>query len=269
MNKKSTNILNSFIGAPTLKIDSRFYPFSHFNFSETQIAESDFHFPYNSIIGLQAEACFEAYLTHSKHYELLVSNLQIPGDNQTLGELDYIVRNLETDEVLHIELACKFYLYDIAAGNSEEARWIGPNRKDSLLEKLEKIRSKQFPLINFPETIEHLKRLKIEIPTSQKLCIKAFLFTHKKTEINLLNDNYKACIVGYWIYNYEFNEEDVDSQYAIPSKKEWLLPLQEITSWLSFTETKLEIDKHLQQYKSAMVYKRKPQSIERLFVVWW
>jgi hypothetical protein len=92
---------------------------------------------------MQAEACFEAYLKQSKYFELLAANLQIHGEKETLGELDYIALNLKTDEVVHIELACKFYLYNEARGNTEAQKWIGPNRKDSLYEKLEKVKHKK------------------------------------------------------------------------------------------------------------------------------
>lgn len=269
MDTKSTNILNSFITAPDLKINSETYHFTNFNFLKEEIAESEFKFPEDSIIGLQAEACFEAYLTNSKHYTLLTSNLQIQGEKETIGELDYIVQKQATDEIVHIELSCKFYLYDNEIITSEESKWIGPNRKDSLYDKLEKLKSKQFPLITAIETIETLSSLDIDVPTSQQLCLKAFLFVPKEIDKNCFSKNYKDCIIGYWISQNDFSEEDTDALFAIPNKKEWLLPNKQINSWLSHNEVNSEIKKHLKNQKSPLIYKKTGTKIERFFVVWW
>ncbi len=266
---ESTNIIQHFINAPDLKIYSEKYPFEYFDFQEELIKEINFQIPKNSVIGMQAEACFKAYLKHSRHYELLASNLQITDEKETIGELDYILRNLKTSKVVHIELACKFYLYDISVGTTEEEKWVGPNRKDSLLDKLEKIKSKQFPLITAPETHEKLKSLEIEIPSSQKLCLKAFLFVPKDIIPNRFSNNYRDCIVGYWIKLTEFENEDVDSLYALPEKKEWLFPAESIKFWNTFDEIKLEIYKQHHLHKSPLIFKKTPEKTERFFVVWW
>jgi len=217
---------------------------------------------------MQAEACFEAYLKQSANFELLAANLQIHGEKNTLGELDYIVRNLKTDEVIHIELACKFYLYDVEAGFSEEEKWIGPNRKDSLFEKLEKLKLKQFPLLYKKETIQKLETLGIKMPSSQQLCLKAFLFLPKKMKPDFFPKNIKKCIVGHYIKFVDFAEDTIAS-YALPSKKEWLLPESEITEWYSFSEIKQIIEAQLKMKKSPLIYKKTPLKLERFFIVWW
>ncbi len=217
---------------------------------------------------MQAEACFEAYLKSSKNFELLAANLQIQGKKQTLGELDYIVRNLKTKKVIHIELACKFYLYDENAGALEEQKWIGPNRKDSLFDKLEKVKLKQFPLLHAAETIQKLTELGIAIPSSQELCLKAFLFLPKKMSAEKFPKNIKECVVGHYIKPTDL-EEDEKAVYAIPIKKEWLLPIEFITTWHSFSEVKKEIELQLQNKKSPLIYKKTPHKMERFFVVWW
>ena len=225
--------------------------------------------PKNLVLGMQAEACFEEYIKRSKNYKLLIANLQINGENKTLGELDYIVRKLNTKQVIHIELACKFYLYDNNAKSSKEEKWIGPNRKDSLYDKLEKIRLQQFPLLFKNQTLEKLEELEVEIPTVQELCLKACLFLPKKMESASFPSNYAACVVGFWIKIQDFVEEENNALYAIPSKKEWLLPLEYIENWNSFSEVKKMIETQIQNKKSPLIYKRTPNKMERLFVVWW
>lgn len=221
------------------------------------------------MIGKQAEACFEAYLRQSEHYELLISNIQIQGETETLGEMDYIVENLQTNQVIHIELACKFFLYDVNATVSEEEKWMGPNRKDSLYDKLEKIQKQQFPILHIDETIQTLKRLNIEIPSIQELCLKAFLFIPKEMNAEDFSKNYQECIVGFWMRPQDFHEQDKTALYAIPDKRKWLLPTKLIDQWYSFSEIKVEIEKHIEINRSPMVYKKTLNTIERIFIVWW
>lgn len=245
------------------------YPFKNFKFLDENTIENNFQFPTKLVLGLQAEACFEAYLKQSKHYELLGANLQINGEKETLGELDYIVRNLNANNVIHIELACKFYLYDEEAGASEEEKWIGPNRKDKLFDKLEKIKLKQFPLLRKSETVEILENLNIETPTQQQLCLKAFLFLPKRLNSNNFPANYADCVIGFWINYKEFKKEDTAALYAFPPKKEWLLPMETMNNWHSFSEVEKLIEIEILNKKSPLIYKKKQQQLERFFVVWW
>lgn len=262
-------LLAHFVKAPTLKVHSEKYPFSNFIFHEEISLEDNFTFPEILVLGMQAEALFEAFLTNSKFYNLLSANLQIQGKNRTIGEMDYIVRDLKSNEVLHIELACKFYLYDPDVSVSEEEKWIGPNRKDSLFEKLEKIKQKQFPILHLPETIEALKALNIEKPTVQKLCLKAFLFIPRGMRSSELPINYNECIVGSWIRFTDFEGEDTNTIYTIPNKKQWLLPPENMKTWYSFAAIKKEIKTQIDNRRSPMVYKKTAENIERFFVVWW
>ncbi len=226
---------------------------------------------------MQAEACFEAYLKNSAHYKLLAANLQVYTSvsskngtaKETIGELDYIVKKHALKAVVHVELACKFYLYDMDAGALETEKWIGPNRKDRLFDKLEKVKLKQFPLLHKNETIEKLKALNIEIPTLQELCLKAFLFLPKEMKTQAIARNYANCVVGYWIKHQDLIKEEADALYAIPSKKKWLLPLANIEAWYSFSEIKKMIDTQVENRKSPLIYKKTSFKTERFFVVWW
>lgn len=279
------DILNYFINFPQLEITSEKYPFKSFDFLEEDISDTDFNFPKHLIMGMQAEACFRAYLQTSKNYELLVSNLQIYGshkilladqvpckksnERETLGELDFIVRNLINNKTSHIELACKFYLYDFKAGIFEEEKWIGPNRKDRLSEKLQKICKRQFPILHQPETIHRLQELEIPHPTEQFLCLKAFLFIPKELEISTLSLEFQNCVMGYWIRESDFNFEDTNALYSIPHKREWLLPYNKIANWISFSQAKNEITNLIKQNKSPLIYRKQSDKIDAFFVVWW
>lgn len=223
------------------------------------------------MLGKQAETCFKFLLKHSKRYQLLTANIQIQSETNTLGELDYLVFDSKTGKTLHIELACKFYLFDDRLGPSYEAKWIGPNRKDTLKEKLDKIHEKQFPLLYAPETAKVLKSLKLDITTiEQQVCIKSFLFLPKGFNKEQLSRYYQDCVVGRYFSFSEFvNEEDSDTQFAIPDKKQWLLPPDSLTEWVTFSEAKKKLSSLLSNKKSPLVYKKQKGALKKFFVVWW
>ena len=57
-------------------------------------------------------------------------------DKITIGEIDCLIEYL--NKYIHLEIVYKFYLYDEHINTGELDHWIGPNRKDSLVFKLNK-----------------------------------------------------------------------------------------------------------------------------------
>lgn len=271
MNISTIKLLNNFLNAPNLIISSEEYNFTPFQFSQHEMVnKGTFIFPYNMIIGKQAEFCFAYYLEHSQRYELIAANIQINGETETIGEIDYLVFDSKTQATLHVELACKFYLFDSSLNASEMNEWIGPNRRDSLKKKLDKLKLKQFPLIERKETQVTLKTLQIDSNSiKQQLCLKAFLFIRKHSQIYKFSENYQECIIGYWLPFSEFMLEDKTAIYAIPKKKEWLLPLENSGEWFSFYEVKNLIKIQIENNQSVLVYKKIGSQIVSFFVVWW
>jgi hypothetical protein len=271
VNTSTIKLLNNFLNAPDLAISSEEHSFTPFQFSLNEtIDEEAFVFPYDIIIGKQAEICFAYYLEHSQRYKLIASNIQINGETETVGEIDYLVFDFKTQATLHVELACKFYLFDSDLKQSEMSKWIGPNRKDSLKTKLDKLKLKQFPLIRRKETQVTLKELQIDINTlKQQLCLKAFLFLRKGSQANKFSENYQVCIVGYWLPFTEFISEEKTAMYAVPKKKKWLLPVENTVEWLSFYKVKSMLNTQIENNQSVLVYKKLGSQIIRFFVVWW
>lgn len=78
-------------------------------------------------------------------FEVIAHNVQIVEDNKrnkvTLGELDIIIRNHESNEIEQWELAIKFYL---GSAPFEPINWVGINSKDNLQRKLDHMASKPF-----------------------------------------------------------------------------------------------------------------------------
>ncbi len=67
----------------------------------------------------------------------------------------------------------------------------------------------------------------------------------------------------------DFKTEDPNASYAIPTKKDWLLPMETIETWYSFSEVKQLISEQIQNKRAPLIYKKTPHVLERFFVVWW
>lgn len=278
--KYSDFVFNYFLKCPVLDITSLLkvspdlnlepFPYTSFFTSEETSNVSELSIKINNMLGKQAEACFEAYLENCDRYHKLVSNIQINGAQSTIGELDYIIYDKDLKELVHIELACKFYLFDNRASGMGLKNWKGPNLKDSLYDKLLKLKNHQFPLLFASETIDVLSTLGIDPGNiEQQLCLKAFLFIPKELQKEHLNESYRSCVVGTWMNYSEFLSEDKTTSYAIPNKKEWLIPAENIENWYSFSEIENYISEALSAKRSPLIYKKKATSFEKFFVVWW
>ncbi|MFD1096006.1 DUF1853 family protein [Salegentibacter chungangensis] len=261
---------------PSLWKEDRLFGLRQFNLPVLDFREA-FYSAINSekisgsVLGKRVERFFEVGLQQQEDLEIITANLQISREKITLGEIDFLVRDKKEERVSHIELVYKFYVYD-PTFPEELARWIGPNRRDSLLQKTEKLKQKQLPLLYKPETKEALKAMDLDTSDiRQEVCFKANLFVPKHLaglEFPLINNQ---CIAGYWISFSDFSEENYgDFEYFTPVKKDWPVNPDSGREWFSYKEIKEQI-KDLFEYKKApLVWMKKgDEEYERLFVVWW
>ena len=260
-----------FLKAPVLKLPAAQFPFAPFATSESKPSSFELDFPSQLMLGKQAEAIFESWLQHSQRFQILGANIQIQGAQETLGELDYIVQDTESDAILHIELACKFYLLDETLSQHISGQWIGPNRKDRLVDKLTKMKTKQFPLLDCEETALALSKFQVDIAAvQQQYCLKAFLFVPKRFQQDKLPKYFQECLAGFSIHWTELDsEKDETALYALPQKKEWLLPQENLTNWVPFSKAKEAIKISIAEKRSPLVYKKTQGLLEKFFVVWW
>ena len=75
------------------------------------------------------------------HFKLIGHSIQIIQGKQTLGELDFLLLNTQTQKIEHWEVALKYYL---AEANLSLQYWYGLNRTDTLQRKLNHFTQKQF-----------------------------------------------------------------------------------------------------------------------------
>ena len=202
--------------------------------------------------------------------EWIAENIQIQKGKQTIGEMDALF--YLNDQAIHLEVVYKFYLYDTLNSYQDPlAYWIGPNRKDSLLYKLDKLKDKQFPLLYKEETQEYLKIFDIDISKiEQQVCFKAQLFlpyNHSEIDLTLVN---KKCVTGFFIsYRDMFIFED--AKFYIPNKLDWLIIPHDNVEWLTLVEVMTIIEKQIKDMRSPLIWIKHNNyvPIEKCFITFW
>jgi len=225
--------------------------------------------PSNLRLGHQIEKVVSALIQASSNFELIAENVQIIADKITIGELDFIIKDQANQQLLHLELVYKFYVYDPAVSDVELKRWIGPNRKDSLLEKMEKLRTKQFPLLYRNQTQQVLKDINIEA-VKQTHCFMAHLFVPYVLYGQEFSHINNQAIVGYWFHYAELDQQlSVNELYYLPTKKEWGLNPADHQNWENFEEFKPKIVEEIGQKRSPLCWVKSKTGLKQCFVVWW
>lgn len=145
-------------------------------------------------------------------YQLLGHSIQKIAGAITLGELDFVVLNQETQQVEHWEVALKYYLGE---GKLYLAQWFGLNREDTLQRKLKHFTERQF---QFTEANHHPIQRKFAVmkgqlymPTDQsELSIPSWINTSRR--------------LGQW------GTQIPTTPYYRLQRHEWLCPDQDASS---------------------------------------
>jgi len=186
-----------FLKTPSLWTGKQF-GLKQFNFPEVEISKLMIKpFAHKLRLGHQMEHVFKQVIEQNESYQLLVFNLPIKNTERTIGEIDFILKNIKNQELIHVELTYKFYLIDGKISNPIH-QLVGPNRKDLFFTKMEKIKTKQFELLHTNEGIKALQEKHIDHSVIQhRACYKAQLFSpyrSKQIDIYPLNNN---SIIGF------------------------------------------------------------------------
>jgi len=222
----------------------------------------------NLRLGKYVERLVSFEIEQQPDISIIAENIQIQDDKVTVGELDCLL--LRDKKPIHLEVIYKFYLYDASVGDTEIAHFIGPNRKDSLIEKLTKLKEKQLPLLHSDFCKPYLDKLNLNSKNIlQQVYFKAQLFMpfrDNDTELKTLNPD---CIAGFYINQTELNEFR-DCKFYIPQKKDWLIRPHTHVNWLNFTAFTTETKDYFEQKFSALCWvKFNSGQLKKLFLVWW
>ena len=199
----------------------------------------------------------------------ICDNLQIQNGKRTIGEIDALYT--QKDRTIHLEIVYKFYLYDTLKNYSEPlAHWIGPNRKDSLRYKLDKLHTKQFPLLYNELTQSYLDTYSIDLKRiAQQLCFKAQLFLpYLERTINLqpLNPN---CIAGFYL-TFSKIELFATFEFYIPKKLDWLVIPHPNVAWMVYASALALIENEINNQRSPLVWlKDKNSELSKCFITFW
>jgi hypothetical protein len=199
--------------------------------------------------------------------EVLKSNVQVFSKQITIGELDCLVKQL--GDYIHLEIIYKFYLYDPSIPE-ELQRWIGPNRNDSLVQKLNKLKEKQLPLLFHEEAAHLLHEMNLKATDfKQKVYFKAQLFVPFDLKESTFRNVNSQCVKGFYICQGELSLF-VNYTYYIPEKLDWLVDPHLDVRWLTALTFQNEISVHLAAKKSPLCWMKSADGvISKFFIVWW
>lgn len=148
---KTNDLQRNFEGylqTPILWQNTEVYGLQHYALKPMKVEAFTKEITQNLRLGKLVERFVFSQLGEDSECQILAENLQIQDGKRTIGELDALI--LDKGKPIHLEIVYKFYLFDPHENDNELSHWIGPNRKDSLLQKLEKLREKQLPLLYHP-----------------------------------------------------------------------------------------------------------------------
>lgn len=98
----------------------------------------------NQKLGHLYESALAVLLEASPRYDLIAQNLQLQKDaHTTVGELDFLLRDLSDGRLVHLELATKFYL---AVRTEAGLKLPGPDARDNYFRKIQRLREHQLVL---------------------------------------------------------------------------------------------------------------------------
>jgi len=182
-------------------------------------------------LGHYFERLYETMLRDLLGWEILLKNQPVRRNGITLGELDFIVHNLADDTVEHHEIAVKFYL-GFADGGTGESRWYGPNARDRLDLKSQRLIHHQSQLTMKSETRHLLESFGITDAIRPRTFMPGYLFYPHDNPMSAPPGPARGHLQGHWIYADELacgdSRDSLNTDFWIPlNKPHWLGPWQQ------------------------------------------
>ncbi len=240
-----------------------------FELSELDLnTELNFQLPTNLRLGHLAEKIVAESIKQSTNYSLLYENIQLTENKKTIGELDFLIQENSSKKIVHVELAYKFYLLDLSLDSDILNCWIGPNRNDSLNEKLIKTKIKQFPLL-YTKTAEAQLEPLLTNKIEQKLCLLASFYLPLDLKINL-PPIYQPFVKGHYIKWESFIEVNhIEKEYFIPNKKLWGIAPSDNVLWNKFDIIKPKLIDTIKEKRAVLCWEKAEDTFRAFFIVWW
>ena len=175
-------------------------------------------------LGLYFEGLYDCLLRELLGWEVLARNLPIRRGGETLGELDFVVRNPATGTVEHHEIAIKFYLgYRYPQG---EVLWHGPNAIDRLDLKTTHLLQQQSQRLALEATHQALRAQDVPVPALSRIFMPGYLFHpwHGADPLPLPDNVPAHHSRGAWLYRDEVEAATGTEPWVPLRKPHWLGP---------------------------------------------
>ncbi len=183
-------------------------------------------------LGPYFETLWRFVIEHSQSHRLIAHGLQVIKERRTLGEFDFLVQHRTSQQIIHQEIAVKYYLgVGLTAGAAEshhqqdqvDSAWFGPNSIDRLDLKLHKLIEQQIHLADRPESIEVLKNLSIATLPAKQILMKGYLFQPLDGDLATPAFSHPNATLGRWLPVESINRlQDFSDHWAILPKLQWL-----------------------------------------------
>jgi hypothetical protein len=174
-------------------------------------------------LGLYFEQLYECLLNDILGWTVVARNLPVRANGITLGELDFVVRNPHTGNNEHHEIAVKFYLGYLAQNNAE-VRWYGPNARDRLDIKSERMLQQQSQRCQLPESHEVLSAAGICIPAVSRIFMPGYLFYPTNIPLPAPITADPDHLRGRWLTLRDARKRGNLSAWVVLRKPHWLGP---------------------------------------------
>lgn len=201
------------------------------------------------LLGKRFEKFISFWFEQSPLFDLLLHSVQVKGPKRTIGEIDFVIRDLLREQVLHLEVACKFYL--CYRNSSAWDHWIGPNGKDSLKLKMDKLQ-KQLSIFDREEARLILQDRLIPSP-QPTLLMKGYFFHHFKAIAQHKNPKYSSSNYpsGWYAHISELGQFPGDKgKWIILQKYSWLSPVHKYEDYEVYPAKNL-LDELRERFKKA------------------
>lgn len=259
--------INSIIKAPLLDDSTTGFP--TFDLSELNVNNNSiFQIPTKLRLGHLVEKIVSELIKSSSNYKVLHENLQIFEDKKTIGEVDFLIKEINTQQITHLELVYKFYLFDPKHSPELKKCWIAPNRNDSLVKKLDRLKENDFPLLYHDQTKSLLKDIEIDQVT-QALCLFVSLYIPYEFKGNfspIITNAIKGFYLNHKIFN---NLDHSNKKYYLPIKTEWGMDPSANETWTSIEVMEELIDRNMKQKRAILCWQKNKDSYLSFFIVWW
>lgn len=218
-------------------------------------------------LGKRAELFLLQYLISSERYSEISHSLQIQDNNTTIGEIDMICFDNLHQKWIHIELVYKLYVFIGEDNYDDFTQWIGPNLKDRLDYKMDKLMTHQLPIGGHQQVLEKIGADEIE----SYCCFRAKLFL-KSNEDNFLSNHLNTdCLAGQYLNFEEFKAlKYAKSVFYVPEKMDWICEAQSHSVWYDYDKAISILKPSISEKRARLVWQKSISGeVFEYFVVWW